>query len=411
MPYLSPPGSTLTLASGASSGTFVGGDVSTIKAGMALAPGKTTGIGTAGSETITSVTPNGNGIGGAFTIAGSFGSAYSGTPYCVDPMGGSAPADAYATFGVVKLLNAIAGAILFGTSKILRLDRAAGSGPVSQLLYAIAGADRFKIEQRNAELRLAALPDGVTETGGLTVNGATGAVSAPTLSTTYLGITGSAAPIVMYDPTGDYNRKRTDIIVYQGLRFQLKNDDGSFRAEPLAFDTSSASAVFGAHIEPTVDNTYSVGFSSKRFSAGYFASGVITSSDARIKTAVEPLTEAETAWAADLARAVGSYRFLAAIDAKGEAARHHIGLTVQHAIELGQARGLNPFRYGLICFDEHTAEPARSAVFDDDGMVVVPAREAVPASNLYSLRTDELALFIARGQEARFTALEAQLAA
>lgn len=37
---------------------------------------------------------------------------------------------------------------------------------------------------------------------------------------------------------------------------------------------------------------------------------------------------------------------------KGGAARQHIGMTVQRAIEILRSHGLDPFAYGFICYDQ-----------------------------------------------------------
>jgi hypothetical protein len=55
------------------------------------------------------------------------------------------------------------------------------------------------------------------------------------------------------------------------------------------------------------------------------------------------------------------------------------------------AHGLNPMAYGFICYDEWPAD----------------AEAGLSAGNRYSLRPDELLLFIARGFDARLAALEA----
>jgi hypothetical protein len=80
---------------------------------------------------------------------------------------------------------------------------------------------------------------------------------------------------------------------------------------------------------------------------------------------------------------------LDAVAKKGDEARSHIGLTVQRAIEIMQSHGLDPFAYGFICYDEWTADESREA------------------GDRYGFRPDELLLFIARGIDARLSALEA----
>ena len=176
----------------------------------------------------------------------------------------------------------------------------------------------------------------------------------------------------------------------------------------------------GNHATGT-DNAQSLGTASKRWSTVYAGTGTINTSDAREKTTITPLSAAELAAAALMAKEIGSYQFLASIAEKGDAARHHIGLTVQRAIEIMEANGLNPFKYGFICHDtwpdiviEHPATEAVDDELDEEGNVVrpgTPAKDATTeivqaAGDRYAFRYDQLALFIAAGFEARLSALE-----
>lgn len=176
----------------------------------------------------------------------------------------------------------------------------------------------------------------------------------------------------------------------------------------------------GNHATGT-DNAQSLGTASKRWSTVYAGTGTINTSDAREKTTITPLSAAELAAASAMAKEIGSYQFLASIADKGDAARHHIGLTVQRAIEIMEANGLNPFKYGFICHDtwpefviEHPATEAVEDELDEEGNVIrpgTPAKDATTeivqaAGDRYAFRYDQLALFIAAGFEARLSALE-----
>lgn len=144
---------------------------------------------------------------------------------------------------------------------------------------------------------------------------------------------------------------------------------------------------------PHSDNDRALGGSALRWAAIYTGTGVINTSDAREKTSVSPMTVSEVGAAKALSKEIGTYKWLEAVAAKGSAARSHIGLTVQRAIELMQAHGLDPFAYGFICYDQWDAK--------DDGVTVLTAGDR------YAFRYDELNLFIARGLEARIAVLEA----
>lgn len=177
---------------------------------------------------------------------------------------------------------------------------------------------------------------------------------------------------------------------------------------------------------PAADNTQPLGGASNRWSVVYAGTGTINTSDGREKTEVRPLTAAELAAAKDMAKEVGAYRWLAAIQEKGAAAREHIGLTVQRAIEVMQAHGLDPMSYGFICYDswddqfvDHPAEYEQIEVRDDAGTVggyeqgelITEAwtEHVQVAGDRYSFRPDELLMFLARGFEARLSALESAI--
>jgi hypothetical protein len=194
---------------------------------------------------------------------------------------------------------------------------------------------------------------------------------------------------------------------------------------PPMIATFGGSEVFrftsnGSHL-PGVDGTPNLGSASKRWNTVYASTGTINTSDARSKTAVAPMTNAEINASKQLAKEIGTYRFLDAIAAKGDAARTHIGMTVQRAIEIMQTNGLDPVAYGFICYDEwddafvhHPAQDAHDGLVDEAGNVLIPKQEAKDAwveqtqhaGSRYGFRPDELLLFIARGLEARISKLE-----
>jgi len=167
------------------------------------------------------------------------------------------------------------------------------------------------------------------------------------------------------------------------------------------FDAVANAAAF----RPAGNNVTSLGSASSRWSVVYAATGTINTSDASEKTEVRPLTASELAAAAELGSAVGAYQWLAMIAEKGDAARQHIGMTVQRAIEILRSHGLDPFAYGFICYDEWDE---LSEVVDEEGEIAQAYR---PAGNRYSFRMDELLAFIARGMAHRLDAVEQRLAA
>ena len=185
---------------------------------------------------------------------------------------------------------------------------------------------------------------------------------------------------------------------------------------------------------PSADNSINLGSSSLRFGTVYAGTGTINTSDAREKTSIAQFTENEISASIQLAQEIGTYQFLDSIETKGDSARVHIGMTVQRAIEIMEVHGLDPFRYGFICFDEwgdefkeHPAEYEQidiPAVLDEDGNEIEPAwyeqgniikeawqEQTQKAGSRFGFRTDQLLMFIARGQEARIANIENRLKA
>lgn len=166
-------------------------------------------------------------------------------------------------------------------------------------------------------------------------------------------------------------------------------------AERIRIDTSG-------NTTPGADNAQTLGASGKRWSVIYAGTGTINTSDAREKTPVRQMTQAEIDASRVLAGEIGVYKFLSAVSEKGDSARYHIGMTVQRAIEVMESHGLNPFEYGFICHDEWSSEQRN--IHGEDGAVVDSVN--IPAGDRYSFRPDELLLFVARGFDARLNALE-----
>jgi len=195
--------------------------------------------------------------------------------------------------------------------------------------------------------------------------------------------------------------------------------DFGFNIEQLVSGTFTPRYAFNeTQFLPAADNAASCGTPGSRWSVIYAATSIINTSDAREKTKVEPLSNDELAAAKELAREIGTYRWLSAIESKGDDARLHVGITVQRVIEIMESCGLSPFKYGFICYDKWDEAPELwedvPEGIGEDGSVVVTSnrvklRNASVSGDRYSFRMDELILFIARGQEERLARLEALL--
>ncbi len=222
---------------------------------------------------------------------------------------------------------------------------------------------------------------------------------------------------------------------YSGLiRFATNQaHTDSARGTEIQFHTTSAGSTAltarwrvtgaGSYI-PNADNSYDVGGGSFRVREYYGANASINTSDAREKTSPRDLTTTELACASALAVLPSIFQWLSAVAEKGNDARLHCSPTVQSVIACMESHGLDPFRYGFVCYDKWDEQPevwnewpAQEEVRDEEGNVIQPAIEAGrelvqeyrPAGDRYSLRPSELQFFIARGQEERIRRLEALL--
>ena len=134
--------------------------------------------------------------------------------------------------------------------------------------------------------------------------------------------------------------------------------------------------------KPYGDNTQKLGNASFRWSTVYAGTGAINTSDAREKQDIAALDDAEKRVAAALKGLIKKFRFKDAVQAKGDGARIHVGVVAQEVVNAFQAESLDPVRYGILCYDEWTAE------LDEEG------NEIRPAGNRYGVRYEELLAFI-----------------
>jgi hypothetical protein len=171
--------------------------------------------------------------------------------------------------------------------------------------------------------------------------------------------------------SGDANpRIRLD---YVNGRYYVGNGTASPTASIGAFGTAFAS--FG-NWYPGADNTHSLGDASYRWSVVYAATGTINTSDQRTKQDIAALDDAEKRVAVALKNLVKKFRFKDAVAAKGDNARIHVGVIAQEVVAAFQAEGLDPMRYGIVCYDQWSADENR------------------PAGNRYGVRYEELLAFI-----------------
>lgn len=135
------------------------------------------------------------------------------------------------------------------------------------------------------------------------------------------------------------------------------------------------------HILPGSDNVQNLGSASLRYAQIFAGTGTINTSDERDKTRIQNINEAALrAWSkVDFKQ----FKFKDAVERKGNDARWHFGVIAQEVKDAFESEGLDPFEYGILCYDEWPSEEAQLA---EDETVI---SEAVEAGNRYGVRYDE----------------------
>jgi len=155
----------------------------------------------------------------------------------------------------------------------------------------------------------------------------------------------------------------------------------------------------GNYIIPNAHNAYSLGLSFLAWTEVFAQNPVISPSDARLKSEVREPAPAEIAAFALIARLPSVWQWLHRMDVEGDAARLHAGPTVQAAMAIMEAHGLDWRRYSCFCHDAWTDQ------YDDDGQLLAAAGDR------YSFRREELLWWVVRAQCAQLDALEGRVAA
>ena len=144
----------------------------------------------------------------------------------------------------------------------------------------------------------------------------------------------------------------------------------------------------GGAVVPGGNGTQSLGTTLNRWSQLFAATSTISTSDARQKQQIRPLSEAETAVAVALKPMLRAFKFNDAVATKGDKARIHIGIIAQDVVAAFAAEGLDAADYALLCYDEWEAKPE---TLDKDGKVMQPA---IAAGNAYGIRYEQLLAFM-----------------
>jgi len=150
----------------------------------------------------------------------------------------------------------------------------------------------------------------------------------------------------------------------------------------LTFAPTAVVDVLTGTCRPGTTNVLSLGDGSHVWTEVFATNGTINTSDATYKTEPLAITDAVLDAVGDVD--IVSFKMLDAVALKGDAARTHFGVIAQQVIAAFTAHGLDPFAYGVVCYDEWEATPE---VLDAEGNVLMEAQEA---GSRYAVRYDEL---------------------
>jgi len=139
------------------------------------------------------------------------------------------------------------------------------------------------------------------------------------------------------------------------------------------------------------DNAIDLGYAAGRFDDIYATNGTIQTSDRNEKQDIEALSDAEQRVAVACKGLLRKFRWIDAVEEKGDDARIHFGIIAQDLQDAFAAEGLDAGRYAMFIsstwWETQTEVPAVEAVaevLDEDGNVIT---EAVEAKEAYT-RTD-----------------------
>lgn len=130
------------------------------------------------------------------------------------------------------------------------------------------------------------------------------------------------------------------------------------------------------------NDTSTLGLASYKWSEIFSVNGAVNTSDERQKQDVRPLSEKEKAVAVKLKDSLRAFKWINAVEKKGDDARIHFGVIAQDVVKVFESEGLNAHDYALLCYDEWEDE------HDDNGKLIVKA------GNAYGVRYTELLAFI-----------------
>lgn len=141
------------------------------------------------------------------------------------------------------------------------------------------------------------------------------------------------------------------------------------------------------------DNDTPNGRAQNRWSVLFSGTGTINTSDARLKTPIQPFTEGHLRAGVRIADELGLFQWNDRVEKYGEnVARLHSGQTVQRVIEIFTEEGVDPMRLAAVCYDKWDAydEVISAAIYEGDKLIAEEVVLHHEAGDRYSLRDHQL---------------------
>jgi hypothetical protein len=181
------------------------------------------------------------------------------------------------------------------------------------------------------------------------------------------------------------------------LVFSTTADGASSPTERMRIDSSgNIKAGTSCDFLPSIDAGFAghsdLGDPSLRFEDAYVRDGVTTGSDRNYKSDIRNLSEAERAVAVSCKSLLRAWKWTEAVEAKGDAARTHIGIIAQDLEQAFTDQGLDAHSYAMFCEDTwYEVDGQRQ---DSGGVEYTADNEEAVAVTRLSVRYHELLAFI-----------------
>jgi hypothetical protein len=166
---------------------------------------------------------------------------------------------------------------------------------------------------------------------------------------------------IVRNDTSDLNLRGDTSVSFSagGAASRASVTNSGFSVTPNQTNTrlsvTNTAVTFDTVTRPAVDNAHTLGDASFRWDQLFAANATINTSDARCKQDIDLIEDkildawGKIEWV--------KYRWIDRVELKGENARSHFGLIAQHIKTVFESDDLNPFEYGILCFDSWPEQP------------------------------------------------------